>query len=301
MSINCFEQIYTSAARLLQGAHGDLGVVAQSKQFPPEVSEQLKSIRSYHILDSLRSEPTSMHPPRFWIGPGGRQDEYFCCSRVVFAGADHTGRTTPLAHHLVFEQQQLKSQGVSLTQLLLSAATKYMDRWQPPPQWLPPQSLKLAPETTRVRSASWNNIGDDAFARMLGAFATQYLDSFTSKRQIVFALPVQESTGITDNLVDLLQYFPAAFQYLTIQTHVIDSSELAEETRLIFTYPDTPFMAQAKHRKDSRAPAIFDVSRLDLAGLPVRDFGQWIEQQVLENPKAGSFIDAGKPAKLFGH
>src|SRR4051794_35632805 len=98
------EQIYTSAAELLRGG-GHLGVVAQSREFPKHIESELASLRSYSMLPDLPLDGPDKHPPRYVAGARGAA--HYSFSRIVFAGADHTGRTTPLVHHLVFGRADL--------------------------------------------------------------------------------------------------------------------------------------------------------------------------------------------------
>lgn len=261
------EEVYTSAASLLEGrGGGNLGVVAKSRGFPREVEGDMALLRGYTLLDKLAVDNVQHHPPRFTVTSHRGNQEWVCLSRVVFAGADHTGRTTPLAHHLAFDVAALKAARVSPAALLTAAEPLFYQRWDEPPKWIEPtRSLaqSASPEAIgQFPSAAWDAFVDPQSRDALLAVVAQHLVSFKqSKKSVVICLPITASMNVCRLMADILAVLPDEVQLpLTCASHVIDPSDAPTNAALIFTYPGTRLLKQANERRDARSPFVFDLS-----------------------------------------
>ncbi len=273
MKLQFHEQIYTSAPKLLLEQRGDLGIVAQDHRFPKDVQPELKQVRSYQRLKELPVDVPAQHPAQFIIRLRGKNGQYLALSRVVFAGADHTARTAPLVHHILFLRDDLEHKKIALSNLLPALSREFRSQWESDPQYLETKSIDGIEKRASFRTASWGGIDKSSFAQFMGVFVTQYMQTQISGRQIVIALSIKESREITKNIADLLDLLPVPYQFLSIHSHVTDQSQLQPDTQIIFTYPDSDFLMQAKQRKDERAPLVIDITNLDIEHETVEGYG----------------------------
>jgi len=252
------EQIYTSAAELLEGG-GNLGVVAKTRGFPSELAPDLASLRSYTMLASLPIDQPEKHPARFVGGPkaGGT---LYSVSRIAFGGFDHTGRTTPLAHHLVAAVSEMESGHIKPAQLVASADPMFVRRYSPPPRWIDPP-----------REVGTSNDPDATIAlkSLLSLIAVELIGSIPKIAGAVFAyvasrrpaIIVVDSSSVSDPLLlvrAILSTLPASVQRCTTwATHVVETTDYVRDAALVLTYSGTPFLEQCQFRRDGRAPVIF--------------------------------------------
>lgn len=261
------EEVYTSAASLLEGrGGGNLGVVAKSRGFPREVEADMALLRGYTLLDGLAVDNSAEHPPRIMVTSHGGIQGWLCLSRVVFAGADHTGRTTPLAHHLAFELASLKTQRIGTAALLTAAESVFVSRWSEPPKWIEPARSLINvgyPEAAReFPSKAWQGLVAAHRRDMILAAAVQHLICFAqTKKALVICQSIAAASSVPSLMADLLALLPDEMQLdLVCASHVVDASDAPNDAALIFTYPGTRFLKQAQERRDARSPVIFDLS-----------------------------------------
>ncbi len=265
MKIPVHEQIYTSAAALLQGG-GNLGVVAQTRSFPADVASDLASLRSYNMLPGLPLDRPEAHPPRFVGGPRQAGAGY-SVSRVAFGGFDHTGRTTPLIHHLVATVADARAAGVTPAELVGSLDAMFERQYTPPPRWIdPPRDAGPAAAATPPA----------ALAAVLPAVASAVFAYAADRRPAVVvvdpAWPEAELLGIVRGV---LAAVPPSVGWATVwATHVAEAADYVRDAALALTYPGTPFLLQCQGRRDARAPVVVDLTRPAAAPAPP---GSWAD------------------------
>lgn len=281
------EQIYTSAEKLLGKNQGDLGVVAESDGFPGRIDEELRQLCSYRLLAELSTEDPSIHPPRLILKSRGTDGSLYCISRIVFGGADHTGRTTPLAHHLVFPQQDLQPNGTAPSALLRSLDPLLVDHWQKEPeQFSPPRSLPqvlTADPEQPYPGAAWQECAEPAtVAAAIGRFLQHFTgDPDRPRVPVVFVIDPDASRRIDEIIADLLALLPAGRQFdMRVQTHVVEAQDVVENCFLLFTYPNTPYLEASMARNDVRRPLILNLAANDVPSTDDLDFGAWVASAI---------------------
>jgi hypothetical protein len=281
------EQVYTSARKLLGSHQGDLGVVAQSIGFPNKLDSDLNGLCSYRILENLPSDDPSLHPPRLILLARGTNKELFSFSRMVFAGADHTGRTAPLAHHVVVSREQIQTSHASLAEILRSLKSLFVSQWQEDPIWFnPPRQVS---DLNRIEFESqfpnplWFSFANrSVIARLFGQFAIQMTsEQLSNSTPLILVLPESVGDQITDLICDLLAVLPTSFQFkVGLQTHVISPTDVVGGCKVLFTYPGTLFLEQARSRKGSGRPIVYDLTLSEFPKPEISDYGVWIESQI---------------------
>lgn len=277
MSMRFQEQIYTSAPELLDRSSANLGVVAQTRDFPATVESALSPLRAYTILRDIPLENVEAHPPRLVIGPIDGNEHWYGLSQVVFAGADHTGRTTPLAHHLLFRREELSSPGLGPWSIARAAKDRFRRQWKESPHWIePPPTLQPISDLKNFQfpQNSWKGALRAVPAPVLFTMAESLLNFSTSQRPVVVCIDRKNAHDAMDYIGDLLALLPESIQlHRVCISHVVDLSDYVHNSALMLTYPGTPFLEQSRGRQDPRAPVIFDLTHPDT--LPARNDAQY--------------------------
>lgn len=263
------EVVYTSAAALLEGPSGsDLGIVLKSRGFPAGLDRELAAEHYYSLLAGISVHDVEAHPPRLVVARRGSRKEHFCLSRAIFAGADHTGRVTPLVHHLVFPFQQMVADGISPAAVLTAASNLFYRQWKRPPTWVDPLRDVPCPDSPErlgeFPSAEWRQVlGHERLESALASAAECLMAFASTGRRLVICLPVATARLVHRLIGDLLALLPDEVQFQTnCASHVINSGDCPPEAALVFTYPGTQFLDRQKNRADGKAPLIIDVSWL---------------------------------------
>jgi GTPase-associated protein 1, N-terminal domain type 2 len=165
-----WQLIYTSAPRLLEAGRSGFGSVARHRQISPLLVSAIERASQF-------SRQPGMDPGRVIFShrivpiSGGR---FHVLSCIRDAGADYTGRTNHIAHHVIAEARevaQLRSPGPSAADVLL--AMHWVERWSDSPRYLEAaEEVHLASFTpqTAADGAHWASVtGDAAHAWLLAA------------------------------------------------------------------------------------------------------------------------------------
>lgn len=279
------EQIYTSAKQLLNSDQGDLGVIAETVGFPRLIAREINRLASYRIMESLPIDDPKAHPPRFVIGSRGETQEYFGVSRIVFAGADHSGRTTPLAHHVFATHQALEANRIDASDMIRSLGGFFSDDWQRPPERFdPPRDVEIQSDAKApMPSNAWTRTtGSRNTANFLGWIAERFTSGVGEvKPPLTVVLGHELGDAILNIISDIYRVLPASFQRsLSVQSHVIKASDVVGSPAILFTYPGSDYLAEVSARSGKRKPVIVDFTSSETLQFSNSDFGQWIEKQV---------------------
>jgi hypothetical protein len=264
------EQFYTSAPELLDSTSSNLGVVAQTRGFPKELEGDLDSHRSYTLRSNDIRDPASC-PPRFAVAVCGRQKSHVVISRVSFAGADHTGRTRPFAHHLAIRCDEMEREGVDLASFVDYSTRALRDKWDGPPTWLEPRSYDegMKGRSEQV-SPAWHELLPTAGVNnLLASVADGLVADPTSRHPVVLCIPVGSARAVLNLCADVLALLPVKVQAGCVcVSHVVEMADYLRDSALVFTYPETPFLIQCRQRQDVRRPLIVDLSNGGDSTLP---------------------------------
>ena len=97
-----FQLVYTSAAKLLTAGQSGFGTVARSKSITPLVVSAIERVSQFASMRGLDSRRIIHVHRRITAG----SNRFHVLTRIVDAGADYSGRTNHLAHHLVISQEE---------------------------------------------------------------------------------------------------------------------------------------------------------------------------------------------------
>ena len=98
-----FQLVYTSASRLLQAGRTGFGTVAKHEEIAPWLQNELERVSQFSRLPGLDPERVIFSHTIF--GEGDRRSHVL--TRIQDAGADYTGRTNHIAHHIVLDQTDI--------------------------------------------------------------------------------------------------------------------------------------------------------------------------------------------------
>jgi hypothetical protein len=284
------EQIYTSASKLLDPAQSDLGVVAESVGFPSRVASQLKTLASYRILQSLPIDDPTLHPSRIVAMPhnGGLS---YSVSRIVFAGADHTGRTKPLAHHILLNVDDLVKDGVNLADTIESLRKCFIDEWnQAPERFDPPRTIEVTAHNGLLQTIGLAN--STQLANVVGWIAARYVDGFESiSLPVVFVLPTDQRDAALYLLATLQRAIAASKQSsLTFQSHVNSSNDLVGPAHIVATYPNSEYLSEIQSRPEKRRPHVVDLSTSLPCAFSNVGFASWYERKLRDNSSQSTML-----------
>ena len=267
------ELIYTSSQKLLQPAASHLGVVAATENFSPEVQRQLGSLWSYDVPRELNL-PESQQVPRFVLLPIQGQKNLTSLSRIQSAGFDHTGRTNPIAHHLVADCDSRAKDGLSVADLVVWASGHYGDatgpvfceRWVGEPEYLPRRALRGLDQQHspfELLAAIPTGTGLDLEALKQGVLvAADVIREYRQQqRMVVCVIRPALAPYILGFVAAILSALPRRLQSgVSAISHVWEISDAPFGYALSFTYPRSPYLERVKTRVDAKKPAIIDLA-----------------------------------------
>jgi hypothetical protein len=291
-NISVFEQVYTSASALLDRTHGDLGVVCETVGFPREIQTDLDRLNSYQPLESLSGESSDKHPAAYTLAVRGPQGSFYSISRTVFAGADHTGRTNPLAHHFVVPTEAARRTSTP-ADLLHSLCPHFLRQWESEPRRkehpTAVQIVKRLDSGQTFPSAAWPQLASsERIAEILGFFAEHMTSSVVSADvSVVFVIPTSLGDDACRLLSDLLAVVPETFAFsISARTHVLSPPSIAGQCRVMFTYTNTAFLIQTRRRQDDDRPVIIDLAGGESSELQFEDYGEKIKGALIAGASA---------------
>ena len=128
-----WQLIYTSAPRLLEAGRSGFGTVARHRQISPLLVSAIERASQFARQPGLDAGRV-IYCHRIVAVAGGR---FHVLSCIRDAGADYTGRTNHIAHHLIAEQREvaaLGAGGASPADVLL--AMSWIGAWDDAPRFL---------------------------------------------------------------------------------------------------------------------------------------------------------------------
>lgn len=160
--------IYTSAAKLLDAGRSGFGTVARSKATSPLVVSAIERVSQFaNQRGTDRSRMIFVHR-RILVA----NQRCHVLSRICDAGADYTGRTNHIAHHLILSPDEVArtaARGVTPADVLRQFA--WRDRWDEPARYFSPDEEvavdEFRPLGRQAAGASWSAVtGQSAHARL---------------------------------------------------------------------------------------------------------------------------------------
>lgn len=235
--------IYTSSLKLLDSDASGYGIVARSEKLPRGLCTRLCAISVYR-------------EPRAGIGPTGPQYSYHILDYagtawhvltcVQFAGADYSGRGCFIAHHLIFESEEVKvflnsnqrptPSGITLA---LEKNGFWLRKWEGEPAFLHSEpEISLVDIPSAAAQPSWKRItGHKANAR---AFFTP---PFT--KECLVAVPSGISSGDILHLFHESDWLTHTRGWGITYTTVADEADSFSETLRMAVQEGSPLIQRA--------------------------------------------------------
>ncbi len=126
--------IYTSAPFGLKPGTRGFTTVAATRDLSPPVAARLESLSAYRLAFNLSDERVELNPVNFShcrISVAGQT--LTVLSRIAAAGADYSGRSNYLAHHLVLDANELRGMGPAE---LLADSAFWLTKWEGEPRYI---------------------------------------------------------------------------------------------------------------------------------------------------------------------
>lgn len=169
-----FELIFTSAPKGLKPGSRGFTSVAFTEGMPANYVQICESLSGYVHRYELSDQNYEQNPIAYshLVGNlGGRT--FSILSRVAAYGADYTGRTNKLAHHLMIGFEERVAGGPAHA---MKNGAAFISKWNEDPRFLAPNRIRLqAAEPASLKAKRWEAaIGDAGVAGML---AQAFLDA----------------------------------------------------------------------------------------------------------------------------
>ena len=155
-----WQLIYTSAPRSLEAGRSGFGTVARHRAISPLLVSAIERASQFSRLPGTDSGRV-IFSHRIVAVAGGR---FHVLSAIRDAGADYTGRTNHIAHHLIVDPReiaQLGPDGPSPADLLL--AMQWVVSWNEPPRFLEASDeVALSAIHPHTNGSAWEQITGSA-------------------------------------------------------------------------------------------------------------------------------------------
>ncbi|MEI6817982.1 MAG: hypothetical protein WCL19_00125 [Verrucomicrobiota bacterium] len=162
--------VYTSAGKLLDAGRSGFGTVARSKSLSPLLVSAIERVSQFaNIRGTERSRVIFVH--RRIVAANNR---VHLISRIADAGADYTGRTNHIAHHLIVSQEEMNhaaARGITPADILMQFP--WLQRWEGAPKFFGPEEdvpleRAIQPSGRISARAAWTQLtGNPSHARLL--------------------------------------------------------------------------------------------------------------------------------------
>lgn len=159
------ELIYTSAPRGLAASSSGFCTVAATAGMSRQMTMKLESLSGYQFHFGLSDPKSHLNPvnyahTRLRVG----SETFSVLSRIAFCGADHSGRTNKIAHHILLEPGEHSSNGPGWMLMALARGV-FVEGWKGDPK--PLNKRQLAQIISGERRASepattWATLTGDA-------------------------------------------------------------------------------------------------------------------------------------------
>ncbi len=176
-----WQLVYTSAPRGLVSGQSGFCTVGRSADLREALAQRLERISSYHFLDAATASARLHDAAAAQRNPiisayrtlDLRGSKYHVLSRLQPSGLDFTARTNHLAHHLVFQPEELSR--LPSPAVILRHWKGWLAKWEGEPRLLDALSVEdfAGLERPRLPARSWLQATGDA-GRAAGLLEAEY-------------------------------------------------------------------------------------------------------------------------------
>jgi hypothetical protein len=165
-----FQLVYTSAPTLMQSGRTGFGTVAAHAEIRPSLREQIERLSTFSRIEGLDPDRV-LYYSRALHASG---ETYFVISRISDCGADYTGRTNHIAHHVVVPATEIPT-GTGPTPcdviLELEETGRWFGHWEEGPRTFGEAEVidvSAIPPRLSLPAVHWQQaFGDAAMAAVL--------------------------------------------------------------------------------------------------------------------------------------
>ena len=210
-----FEIVYTSSQQGLHAGSRGFCTVAATIGIPRQLMERLESLSGYQHQHPTGSK---LNPVNFCCQSVRIQEETFVVlSRVADAGADFSGRSNKIAHHLALSLDEVRLTNCSPT-LLLSDPDFWFTKWARSPEWLPANRLPKPVSSGGIPVNAWKTAFGDA------GWSAVVARSVENDFEPVFAI-VPDGCNVIGMVHEALQHLSTRIQWrVSFSTYFTRSS-----------------------------------------------------------------------------
>ena len=246
-----WQLIYTSAPRLLEAGRSGFGTVARHRQISPLLVSAIERASQFARMQGLDAGRV-IYSHRIVAVAGGR---FHVLSCIRDAGADYTGRTNHIAHHLIAEQREvaaLGTRGASPADVLL--AMPWVGEWSDAPRFLE--------ATDEIALANFNAQPAGAWARVTGDARNAWLLAAGEASRGAYLLHAP-GTEMRALFAESLRLLPDRLWQIPFTTALQPSDE-SSDFRWIGVEADSTLRAHA----ESSGRPVLDLTRPDTLPAP---------------------------------
>lgn len=275
------EVVYTSAPKLLNGG-ANLGVVAATDSFLPEVDRFLRPLRAYSTPQELASKLGRKPGEKFSLLPVVcGESNFITVTRATFSSVAHLGRTTPIVQHVAVPSSRLDTAGLRVADLIgwvaglpgFDPPFAFFTNWQGEPRRLEPRRLsRLAVAIAPAAIVHDLPLVDTVQERLLCAICDiveVLLDTSAPQRSVFLVLPVDWQPYVPAILAAVLSVLPSGVQTtLTAVSQAWEMSDVRSAPRLVITHPGSPLIVAMSRPAYASKAAVIDLTTETVPRVP---------------------------------
>lgn len=283
------EVVYTSAPKLLNGG-ANLGVVAATASFPPELDRFLRPMRAYSTPRELAPSLGGKPGETLILSPlASGETHYITFTRATFSSVAHLGRTTPIVQHVVVPTPRLDAARLRVADLLSWVAGlpgfdppfAFLANWQGDPRHLEPRKLSRgSAQLTPAAIVYGLPLPEAMQQRLLSAICEVVevlLDAGAPQRSAFLVLPVDWQPHVPAILAAVLSVLPSGVQKtIAAVSQAWDLSDVQSGPRLVVTHPGSPLVATMSRPAYESKAAVIDLTKESVPLAPQAEAGSRI-------------------------
>lgn len=164
-----YQLVYTSAAKLLDAGRSGFGTVARSKSISPLLTSAIERVSQFtNLRGTDRARVIFVHRRI-----NAANNRFHLLTRIRDAGADYTGRTNHLAHHLIVSLEEVaRAAARGLTPADVLSQFAWLNQWDGAARFFNVEEdvalEKFQPHGRQSARANWTRLaGNPCHARLL--------------------------------------------------------------------------------------------------------------------------------------
>ena len=158
-----FELLITSVRQALQAGRSGFAPVMRTRGIHPTLQTRLEDLSGYRH-DFTQGDPRNPVLLSHTVIESS-VGKFSVLSRIIDAGNDHSGRSNKLAHHMAFDESEIRSainSSPAATLMGLERSKTFVTHWDSEPHEKPPEQSVHFPPAEPNQCNNWERIAGDA-------------------------------------------------------------------------------------------------------------------------------------------